>query len=82
MKIISDASPLIYLARVNKLGFLDEYGIIIPDQVYAEIKIGKERQKLDYVLIDRLIGKANSSCFCSPPVKLAKNILLMSGSSL
>ncbi len=57
MKIISDASPLIYLAKINKLNFLDRYGIIIPDQVYAEIKLGKEKQKLDYILADRLIEK-------------------------
>lgn len=57
MKIISDASPLIFLARINKLDFLDRYEIIIPDQVYAEIKLGKEKQKLDYVLVDKLIEK-------------------------
>lgn len=57
MKIISDASPLIYLAKIKKLNFLDRYEIIIPDQVYAEIKLGKEKQKLDYILVDRSIEK-------------------------
>jgi len=57
MKIISDASPLIFLAKLNKLEFLSRYEIIIPDQVYAEIKLGKEKQKLDYIMVDNLIGK-------------------------
>ena len=57
MKIVSDASPLIFLARINKLDFLNKYEIIIPDQVYAEIKLGKEKQKRDHILIDSLIEK-------------------------
>jgi predicted nucleic acid-binding protein len=57
MKIVSDASPLIFLAKINRLNFLGKYDIIIPDQVYAEIKVGKEKQKLDFVLVDELVQK-------------------------
>ncbi len=57
MKIVSDASPLIFLAKINKLNFLDRYEVIMPHQIYAEIKLGKEKQKLDYILVDRLIEK-------------------------
>ena len=46
MKIISNTSPLIFLAKIGKLDLLKEHEIIIPKQVYEEIikgsKVGKE----------------------------------------
>ncbi|MBI4016076.1 MAG: DUF3368 domain-containing protein [Candidatus Aenigmarchaeota archaeon] len=57
MKIVCDASPLIFLARINKLYFLDTYQILIPDQVYAEIKIGKEKGKNEFIIIDHYISQ-------------------------
>ena len=37
MKIISNASPLIFLAKIGKLDLLENYEIIIPEQVHKEI---------------------------------------------
>ncbi|MEK6824762.1 MAG: DUF3368 domain-containing protein, partial [Nanoarchaeota archaeon] len=53
--IISNASPLIYLAKINKLGILKKlYGnIIVPEEVYNEIVInGKEGKFHDAIKVE------------------------------
>lgn len=57
MKIASNASPLIFLAKIEKLGLLDKYEIIIPKQVYEEISKGEEIGKEDAQKIKTLIEK-------------------------
>lgn len=45
MRIVSNASPLIFLAKIEKLQLLEKHEIIIPAQVHEEIikgKLGKE----------------------------------------
>jgi predicted nucleic acid-binding protein len=56
--VVSDSSTLILLVKseiINEL--LDLVTIIIPSQVYHEIKEGKRKQKPDAFVIDELIEK-------------------------
>jgi len=46
-RIACDASPLIFLAKIDKLSFLDFYEIHIPAQVETEILKGARRKKPD-----------------------------------
>ncbi len=60
MKIVSNASPLIFLAKIEKIELLDKYEIKIPQQVYEEInkgtKIGKEdAQKIESLINGKII---------------------------
>ncbi len=55
MKVVSNTSPLIFLYKIKKLEFLQGLEIIIPDEVYAEIKLGKEKGHMDYFFIDKLV---------------------------
>ncbi len=57
MKIISNASPLIFLAKIDKLGLLEGYEIIIPKQVYQEITKGAKTGREDAYKIENLVGK-------------------------
>lgn len=57
MKIVSNASPLIFLAKIEKLELLEGYEVIIPKQVYEEIIKGEEIGKEDAHKIETLIGK-------------------------
>ena len=47
MKIASNASPLIFLAKIGRLDLLENYGVIIPKQVYSEIKEGEKSGRED-----------------------------------
>ena len=57
MKIISNASPLIFLAKIGKLDLLENYEIIIPKQVHEEIIKGKKIGRDDSYKIESLIEK-------------------------
>ncbi|MBI2541848.1 hypothetical protein HYV80_04015 [Candidatus Woesearchaeota archaeon] len=57
MKSVSNASPLIFLAKIEKLDLLSNYEIIIPNQVYEEISKGEEAGKEDAQKIKTLIKK-------------------------
>ena len=46
-RIACNASPLIFLAKIDKLSFLDFYEIHIPAQVETEILKGAKRKKPD-----------------------------------
>jgi len=58
-KAISNASPLIFLARINRLDFLSAYNLIIPKQVYSEIRKGGQNKKADASVILQFIKKYN-----------------------
>lgn len=58
MKIVSNASPLIFLAKIEKLCLLDNYGVMIPKQVYEEINKGAETGKEDAQKIKTLVEKS------------------------
>jgi len=70
VSIVSNASPLIFLARLDRLSLLDCFEVLIPDQVYAEIKLGKENGKNEFLLIDQYINKKN--------IRLAQTTLIPS----
>jgi len=55
--IISDSSPLIYLAKLNKLDLIKDIykKILIPREVYQEIVMGDDSNKEEIVLIESLI---------------------------
>ena len=55
MKIVSNASPLIFLAKLGMLYLLENYEIIIPKQVYSEIKEGEKSGREDSHKIESLI---------------------------
>lgn len=55
MKVISNASPLIFLAKIGKLDLLENYEILIPKQVLEEIIKGKKAGREDSHKIENLI---------------------------
>ena len=46
-RVVCNASPLIFLAKIDKLSLLDVYELHIPAQVEAEILKGAKRKKQD-----------------------------------
>ena len=59
MKIVTNASPLIFLAKIDKLELLIELfeEVIIPVQVFAEVVTkGKEKGMDDAFLIEHFTG--------------------------
>ena len=57
MKIVSNASPLIFLAKIGRLNLLNDYEIIMPKQVYEEINKGAETKE-DAQKIKTLVDKS------------------------
>lgn len=57
MKIASNASPLIFLAKIERLDLLNMYHVILPKQAFEEIKKGTEMGKEDAQKIETLIDK-------------------------
>lgn len=57
MKIISNTSPLIFLAKIDRLDLLADYELIIPKQVYEEIGKGTETCKEDAQKIKTLVER-------------------------
>ncbi len=57
MRIVSDTSPLIFLAKVGKLDFLKSHKVVIPEQVYAELMYGKNKESEDFIIVDDWIKK-------------------------
>ena len=60
MRVVSNTSPLIFLAKINKLDFLRDYQILIPEQVFDEIEKGKDKGKEDYLLLESWIKKTGA----------------------
>jgi len=58
MKIISNASPLIFLAKINRLDLLADYELTIPKQVYEDIIKGEETGKEDSQKIKTLAERS------------------------
>ena len=48
-RFVCNASPLIFLAKIDKLPLLDAYELHVPAQVEAEILKGFKRKKQDAV---------------------------------
>lgn len=47
-KIVVNASPLIFLAKLERLSFLDPFQLVIPEAVYQELFIG-DRPEQDLI---------------------------------
>ena len=56
MKIVCNASPLIFLAKIGKLDLLEDYQVIIPKQVQEEILKGGLSGKEDSYKIESLVN--------------------------
>lgn len=50
--IVSDSSPLIFLARLGRLGILEDYEITIPEEVRREIAEGEREE---YISIKKYV---------------------------
>ncbi len=46
-KAVCNTSPLIFLAKIQRLAVLDNYELLIPSQVAAEIVKGLNKKKQD-----------------------------------
>lgn len=57
MKIASNASPLIFLAKIGSLDLLKNYEVTIPKQVYEEIIEGGKAGREDAHKIENLVEK-------------------------
>mgnify|MGYP001586505705 CR=1 FL=1 len=51
MRIVADASPLIFLSKVGKLALLDSHEILIAEQVRVEIAAGEKAEQEDSLRI-------------------------------
>lgn len=58
-KVVCNASPLIFLAKIRKLELLDRYKLYIPSHVKAEIVKGLKRNKQDAQLILEYMSRNN-----------------------
>ena len=70
MKIVSNSSPLIFLAKIGKLDFLKGYHLLVPEQVIGEV-IGRNKEKDQSLLIEDWLGK-NKALVKKP--KLLRNL--------
>lgn len=59
MRIVSNTSPLVFLAKLDKLGFLDKHELLVPSQVVDELRIWEKSGKDAYVLLMEWLAKAN-----------------------
>ena len=53
--VVCDASPLIFLAKIKRLGFLDIYSLYVPSQVETEIIKGINWKREDARLINEYL---------------------------
>jgi predicted nucleic acid-binding protein len=60
-RIVCNASPLIFLAKIDKLSLLDAYELRIPVQVETEILRGAKRKKPDAAKINDYLHAENIS---------------------
>lgn len=51
VRVVCNASPLIFLAKINSLRLLDDYSLHIPNQVKDEVLAGHKKGKADACLI-------------------------------
>ena len=61
MNVVSNTSPLVFLTKIGRLDFLKDYKIFIPQQVFDEILMWKNKSKEDYLILENWINKNNVS---------------------
>jgi predicted nucleic acid-binding protein len=76
-RIVCNASPLIFLAKIGRLSFLDAYELHIPMQVEAEVLKGVKRKKQDAAKIEDYLHARN---IAAEKVSLLKDLPLSLGS--
>ncbi len=59
MNVVTNTSPLIFLTKIGKLDFLKNYKITIPQQVFDEILLWKNKGKDYYVILENWIKRNN-----------------------
>ena len=57
MNAVSNTSPLIFLTKIGKLDFLKNYKISIPQQVFDEILLWKNKSNDYYLILENWINK-------------------------
>ncbi len=62
-KVVCNASPLIFLAKIRKLELLGRYRLYIPSHVKVEIVKGFNRSKQDAQLILEYLSGNNIGSF-------------------
>jgi len=50
MELVADTSPIIFLAKVGKLELLEDYALLVPSQVIAEVRKGKDEAEVIRIL--------------------------------
>ena len=50
MEIVANASPLIFLAKIEQLASLKDYRVVVPPQVVMEIRAGKDKTDVTVIL--------------------------------
>ncbi|MBI3036943.1 hypothetical protein HYY73_04310 [Candidatus Woesearchaeota archaeon] len=59
MRIVSNTSPLVFLAKLGKLEFLDKHELLVPQQVVEELHIWEKSGKGAYVRLMGWFANAN-----------------------
>lgn len=57
-KVVADASPLIFLGKINQLDLLSDYEVYVPQQVYHEVLKGRQGEKKEAEGLIRLLGES------------------------
>lgn len=58
--MVSNSTPLIFLARIGKIRLLEKIfeKILVPEEVYSEVVVkGKDRGHPDFVLVEELVNE-------------------------
>ncbi len=76
MNIVSNTSPLIFLAKIGKLDYLKDCKISIPQQVFNEILMWKNKGKEYYLILEDWIDKNKVNI---EKVEILKNLPLSLG---
>ena len=71
MKIVSDASPLIFLSKIGRLQLLESHTLLIPTQVAEEILQGKAAEKPDCLAIAERLTAGQITV---KPIALLQNV--------
>lgn len=65
MRAASNASPLIFLAKIGRLGILGRYEVVyVPEEVMAEIEAGRRLGHAEALAVEALVDRG--------PVKVAR----------
>ena len=75
MKLVADTSPLIFLAKLKKLAFLDSFEVMVPATVFSEIEAGRRAGKEDVACIERWLARKKTPILDAPFIPELSDIL-------